>query len=196
MMSKSILSAAFSAALLGLALLFSSAAPAQQSVSLSSVANIYGIGTLGVAVTVPNLDGSGSGAYATNLLGTSLSFGGASLNFLAPGAKSAVIKAVVPLPAGKFTALKLLGGGTGTNQLNQPFVVTYTDGTTKTFTQNLSNYGGTPQNYPNETVVVTMPYKISTTGVQHNGSYHVLGYSFALDSTKTVKSFTLPNTSN
>jgi len=128
-------------------------------------------------------------------LGTSLSFGGASFNFLAPGAKSAVIKAVVPLPAGKFTALKFLGGGSGPNQLNQPFIVTYTDGTTKTFTQNLSNYGGTPQNYPNETVVSTMPYKISAAGVQHNGSYHVLGYSFALDSTKTVKSFTLPNTS-
>jgi len=84
-------------------------------------------------VTVPNLDGSGSGAYATNLLGTSLSFGGASFSFAAPGPKSAVIKAVVPLPAGKFTALKILGGGSGTNQLNQPFIVTYTDGTTHTF---------------------------------------------------------------
>src|ERR1700720_1487084 len=98
MMRKRILPAAFSAGLLGLALLFSSAASAQQSVDLSSAANIYGIGTLGVAVTVPNLDGSGSGAYAANLLGTSLSFGGASFNFLPPGPKSAVIKAVVPLP--------------------------------------------------------------------------------------------------
>src|SRR5207247_5414845 len=89
-------------------------------VSLSSVDNIYGIGTLGVAVTVPNLDGSGSGAYATNLLGTSLSFGGASFSFRSEERRVGVDRTVVPLPSGKIKALKILVGRCGSNRLHQP----------------------------------------------------------------------------
>jgi len=38
-----------------------------------------------------------------------------------------------------------------------------------------------------------MPYRISSTGAADNAPFDLYGYSFALNSAKTVKSITLPN---
>src|SRR4029077_14122150 len=73
------------------------------------------------------------------------------------------------------------------------FIVTYTDSTSQTFTQSMSNFGaGPPQGYAGETTVLTMPDKILN-GVLHAGSYKVYGYTFALDSSRTVTSLTMPD---
>jgi hypothetical protein len=70
-------------------------------------------------------------------------------------------------------------------------VVTYTDGTTTNITQSLSDWY-TPQNYPGESIVSSMAYRITASGAADDRTFHLYGYSFALNSAKTVKSITLP----
>jgi hypothetical protein len=52
----------------------------------------------------------------------------------------AVSNTTIPLPAGNYATLKLLGSAVNGKQANQSFVVTYTDGTTTTITQSLSDW--------------------------------------------------------
>jgi hypothetical protein len=70
--------------------------------------------------------------------------------------------------------------------------VTYTDGTTTTITQSLSDWF-TPQGYTGESVVSAMPYRLISTGAQDTRTFNLYGYSFAINSAKTVKSLTLPH---
>lgn len=71
-------------------------------------------------------------------------------------------------------------------------MVSYTDGATATLTQSLSDCW-TPQNYAGESKAVTMAYGLTPTGAQRAATYYLYGYTFALNSAKTVKSVTLPN---
>ena len=98
----------------------------------------------------------------------------------------------IALPSGQFSTLTFLGTSVGGNQPNQRFTVTYTDGTTRTYTQSMSHWT-TPQNYSGETVVATVPYFDLSTGAVQKQSIAVYGYSLKLNSTKTVRSITLPN---
>jgi hypothetical protein len=41
-----------------------------------------------------------------------------------------------------------------------------------------------------------MAYRVSATGATENGPFYLYGYSFALNSAKTVASMTLPNNRN
>jgi hypothetical protein len=90
----------------------------------------------------------------------------------------------------------LLATGVNNNQPNQIFVVTYTDGTTTSFMQSLSDWFS-PQSYAGESKVLSMAYRLAPNGAAStNGPFYLYGYSFALNSAKTVKSLTLPNTRN
>jgi hypothetical protein len=108
----------------------------------------------------------------------------------------AVSNTTIPLPARNYATLKLLGSGVNGKQANQGFVVTYTDGTTTKITQSLSDWWGPPQNYSGESQVLQMPYLITPTGAKLNHVVYVYGYTFSIDSAKTVKSITLPNNRN
>jgi hypothetical protein len=112
------------------------------------------------------------------------------------GIPDAVSSTTIPLPAGNYATLNLFGGAAHGSQTNQNFVVTYTDGTTTTITQSLSDWWGPPRNYPGESQVLTMPYLVTPTGATLNEVVYVYGYSLAIDSAKTVKSLTLPNNRN
>src|SRR5271167_336241 len=112
------------------------------------------------------------------------------------GTPDAVSSTTIPLPAGNYATLNLLGAAAHGSQTNQSFVVTYTDGTTSTITQSLSDWWGPPQNYAGESVVVTMPYLVTPTGATMNEVVYVYGYTFAINSAKTVQSITLPNNRN
>jgi len=160
------------------------------SVSLSASATLVGIGTIGTAVSSGGLDGNGY-AYATNLLGKSLNWSGATFTFGAAGVKDAVANATLTLPAGKYSSVKLLGTGVDGNQANQTIVVTYTDGTTTSGTQGFSDWY-TPQHYAGESTASTMAYRVGPTGAQNNGPLYLYGYSLAINNSKTVKSITLP----
>src|ERR1022692_4621193 len=190
-------------------------------VNLAAVDNVAGIVTNGTAANV-GWDNSGY-AYSASLLGTSITSGGFTYTLGAPGSTAApvaqtlqisgtpattavatvsdgmadaVSNTTIPLPAGNYATLNLLGAAAYGAQMNQKFVVTYTDGTTTTITQSLSDWWGPPQNYAGESQVLKMPYLVTPTGATMNHVVYVYGYSFAINSAKTVKSLTLPNNPN
>ena len=167
--------------------------PASDQVNLTSAYNRLGIAADGTTFT-GGLD-SGGDAYSANLLGSTLTFGGALFLFGPANALDTVSSTTVVLPASEFSTLALLGAAVNGNQASQTFTVTYTDGTKTSFTQSLSDWH-TPQSYSGETEVKTMAYRNISNGTEQIRTFYVCGYSFALNKTKTVKSVTLPNNSN
>ncbi|MFZ0957335.1 MAG: hypothetical protein WAN60_13395, partial [Candidatus Sulfotelmatobacter sp.] len=51
-----------------------------------------------------------------------------------------------------------------------------------------------PSSYAGESEAVVTPYRIVGDGSKDFGTFHVYGYSFDLDKSKLVHSFTLPDT--
>ena len=151
-----------------------------------------GLAGPGTAV-IGGLGGSGY-AFDAALLGTSITWSGATFTFGTPGVNDAVSSATISLPAGNYSQLAMLATGVYNNQPNQQFIVTYTDGTTSTFTQSISNWD-VPQNYSGESQVLKMAYAVNSSGVASTlyGPFYLYGYTFALDSTRTVQSIKLPN---
>jgi hypothetical protein len=76
--------------------------------------------------------------------------------------------------------------------VSQTFIVTYTDGSSTSFTQNLSDWH-TPQGYPGESQALTMAYRLTPSGASDDRTFYLYGYTFALNSAKTVQSIALPN---
>ena len=162
------------------------------SVSLSGAFNRTGIYADGSTFT-GGLDGGGA-ALSANLLGTSQTWLGTTFA-IGPAGSSDVTSAAgqtIALPAGQNVALDLLATGVDGNQPNLTFTVNYSDGTTAVFTQSVSDWF-TPQNYPGESKAVTMAYRDLSNGTPDNRTFFLYGYSFALNSAKTVRSLTLPN---
>ena len=89
----------------------------------------------------------------------------------------------------------MLATGVNSNQRSQVFTVNYSDGTSTSFTQSLSDWY-TPQSYPGESQALTMPYRIAPSGALQNLTFYLYGYSFALNSAKTPVSLTLPKNRN
>jgi hypothetical protein len=160
-------------------------------VSLAAAYNVYGIANNGSAVTNGGLDTLGF-AYSENLLGSTVTWNGVTFDLGAVGAASGVSGSTIALPSGSYSTLNLLATGVRGDQTNQAFVVTYMDGTTTTITQSLSDWY-TPQTYAGESKAVTMAYRVTLSGAEQTGPFYLYGYSFAINSAKTVKSITLPN---
>ncbi|WP_439625010.1 carbohydrate-binding protein [Gemmata sp.] len=170
-------------------------APAAASVDLTAAFNRVGIVTDGTRFS-GGLDGVGY-ALSANLLGQTVAWGGAAFA-LGAADRNNVVSATgqtVALPGGTFSALRVLATGVMGNQSNQAFVVRYTDGTSRTFTQSVSDWYR-PQNYAGESRAVSMPYRNTAAGGKDQRAFYVYGYSFALDAGKTVQSVTLPRNSN
>ena len=171
------------------------ASAASGPVNLAAAYNVMGLVTDGaVFLSGSGLDGGGR-AYSANLLGKVQTAAGASFNFGAPNAPGAVSSATIPLTAGEFSTLKMLAAGVNGNQVSQRFTVTYTDGTTSTFTQSLSDWC-TPQGYSGESNAILMAYRDNSDGTRDTRPMTLYGYTFNLSNTKTVKSITLPNNRN
>lgn len=164
------------------------------SANLSAVDNVVAIAKKGTAPIGGGLDGNGD-AYSANVLGTSITWQGSTFTPGATGKFDAVSGATIALPAGNYTALNLIGTAVNGNQPNQNFVVTYSDGSTTTFTQSLSDWG-TPQEYAGEAQVKKMSYRVTPSGASLIGATYLYGYSFIIDSSKTVTSITLPANRN
>ncbi len=162
------------------------------NVSLSAADNVVALAANGTAVTGGGLDGGGN-AFSTALLGSSITWAGSTFIFGAAGVADAVSSATIALPAGSYSTLNLLATAVDGNQQNQPFLVTYTDGTTTSFAQSLSDWHS-PQNFPGETVVLGMAYRVTQSGaLDTNGPFDLYGYSIPINAAKTPMSLTLPN---
>jgi F5/8 type C domain len=171
--------------------------PGGTIVNLSSAFNLSsGIVNDGTTFSGGGLDGGGR-SYSANLLGSSRTFGGTTFSLGPANAADVVTSgANVSLPSGQFSGLKMLAAGVNGNQASQTFTVTYTDNTTQTFTQSLSDWAH-PQNFAGESTAVNMAYRDISNGTTDNHTtFNVYAYSFALNTAKTVKSVTLPNNRN
>jgi hypothetical protein len=171
-----------------------STASTATQVDLSSSFNLAGVVNDGTPFSSNGgLDGGGN-AYSANLLGSSLSAGGYSFALGTPGA-SDVVQATgqtITVPAGSYSTLAFLGTAVNGNQANQTFTVNYSDGTSDTFTQSLSDWH-TPQGYGGESTAAAITYRDVYDGTQHTGAYSLYLYSFSLNRSKTVTSVTLPH---
>lgn len=163
-------------------------------VNLSPYYNVSGSAVDFLPFTGGGLDGGGR-SYSGVLLGASQNVGGTVFSLGPMAAPDAVSGQTLTLPAGNYTTLLLLATGVNGNQSGQTFTVTYTDGTTTSFTQSLSDWC-TSQNYAGESQAVTMNYRDNSTGTVDVRTLFLYGYSFNLNSAKTVSSIALPQNRN
>jgi hypothetical protein len=163
-------------------------------VNLAPFYNVPGIVADSSTFATGGLDGGGR-AYSAALLGPLQIVNGTPFSFGPANALDAVSSATIPLPSGHYSTLSLLGSGVNGNQVAQTFVVTYTDGTTTTFTQSLSDWC-TPQNNPGESRAIAMNYRNNSTGTRDTRPLALYGYTFTLASGKTLSSITLPKNRN
>ncbi len=111
----------------------------------------------------------------------------------------------ITLPQSQYTDLLVLAmahASVGTQQ-QATFTVYYTDGTSQTFTQAISDfingyaapgYGPVPGTVgPGESIAAVMPYYNNATYGQISKSVYLYGYDFALNPSKTVESLSLSN---
>jgi len=163
-------------------------------VSLALAYNRNAFDTDGATFTSGGLDGYGF-AYSANLLGTTQTVNGIVFNIGPANVPNSVANATVTLPAGNFSALKVLATGVNGLQTSQTVTVNYTDGSSTPFVQSFSDWfvaGG----YSGETTAVTMAYRNVYNGTKDARTFLLYGYSFALNVAKTVESITLPANSN
>jgi subtilase family serine protease len=169
--------------------------------SLVNLAPAYNINAMvvdGLPFAGGGLDGGLNGsstAYSANLIGVQQTIGGALFYFGPANAPDAVSAKTVSLAPGQFSSISLMATGVNGSQVAQLFKVTYTDGTSSIFTQNLSDWF-TPQAYSGETKAMTMLYRDNGQGQRDNRTFYLYEYKFALNATKTVATITLPNNRN
>jgi subtilase family serine protease len=98
----------------------------------------------------------------------------------------------ITLPAGQYGAVNILATGVDGAQTAQTFTVEYSDGSTQTFTQSLSDWTN-PKGFPSETIAAVTPYRNSRSGQSDLMPVFLYGYPFLTDATKTVTAIRLPN---
>jgi hypothetical protein len=180
-------------------------------VDLGNYFNLYGFfdDQVYTIPTATSIDGAGD-VYSANQLsppGTSpmgLNVAGVQFEFGPPNALNAVNGTgsnPISLPSGTFTGLELLGASASISQGGTwPVAVTYTDGTTQTFTQSFDdwdslNHGNcTSSCYGGESVADVTPYcDMDSIYPLCSRLFYLYRYYSPLDSSKTVESLTLPN---
>jgi hypothetical protein len=108
---------------------------------------------------------------------------------------------VISAPQGTYDWLYLAGAGANGNQLSQPFTLTYTDGTTETWTQSFTDWSNNgnqayPTPLPGETVIKEMATRINQLGNLVFSTTYVYGYAYRLTKGKTLASIKLPSNNN
>ena len=170
------------------------------SASLATYYNRAGIYTDGTTFTNPpagGIDGGGY-TYSGTLLGGSQTWTNTIFNFGPLNATNVISGAnqTIPLPSGNYSRLQMLATAVNGNQASQSFVVTYSDASTTTFVQGVSDWFS-PQNYSGESKAIPMGYRNSSDGSSsENNALYLYGYNFALNPAKTVQSVRLPNNAN
>jgi len=158
--------------------------------------NQVGITTSGTTTTT-GLDGAGY-TYNSASLGSTLAGLGYAYALGTANQYNAVssIGQTIGLTRGYYSKLRFLAAAVNGHQANQTFVVTYTDGTTQTLTQSISDWCN-PQSYSGETTIKSgIQRNTASGGADTSASANMYAYSINLDPTKRVRSITLPNQSN
>jgi hypothetical protein len=180
---------------LAMTLTGSSTSAAIAPVDLSKAFNGVGIYSDGKSFT-GGLDGVGW-AYSGTLLGVTQTINGVPFQVGAANAQNVVSGSTgaITLPAGKYSAVQVLATAVNGALSSQPFKVTYSDGTSMTFNQSLSDWFK-PSGFSGEVAALTMPYRNAASGVKDNRTFLLYEYTFNLDNAKTVSSIVLPGNNN
>jgi alpha-mannosidase len=141
-----------------------------------------------------SLDGDGY-AFAEDTLGREL-IGDEVVFKLGPtNVPNAITSERVNLPAGQFASLRVLATAVEGNQRRQTFTVKYTDGTSSSFTQGLSDWAGSTA-IQGESLAVQTPYRLAGDGSVDGNPFSLWAYRFPLDPSKEVRSVSLPSNRN
>jgi hypothetical protein len=165
------------------------------SVPLSSYYNVTGIYSPRSRYTAATSFDNDGYSYQTTTLSGSVVWNGLTFAIGPNNAPDAVANTTVPLPAGNFTNLYMLGAMVNNIAASQTFIVTYTDNSTFTFTQNMSDWFNV-KGWPGESVVSCSEDRNYQDGTTQADAACLFGYQIPLDSTKTVQSVQLPGTRN
>jgi hypothetical protein len=161
-------------------------------VSLNGKYNVTGIYNPGSTFyRKAGFDKAGN-AYSASLLGTSLTVGDSSF-MIRPGNMTNAVRPkgqTVKLPSGNFSRLTLLGASINGSQ-SGTFTVKYSDGTTQTFTQTMSDWSASAA-APGETLAKSMDSYARYDGSTVQRTTNVYAYSFDLTPGKRVVSVILP----
>jgi hypothetical protein len=133
-------------------------------------------------------------SYSSNTLNSSIQWNGMTFAIGPAGQPDAVANTTIALPGGAYTQLFMLGAMVNNITTNPvTFTVTYSDKSTATFTQSISDWFNVA-GYPGESVVTCQEDRNFQDGTSEPYSVCIYGYQIPLDGTKTVESLTLPNT--
>lgn len=157
--------------------------------------NVYGIYTNGTTFGTGGFDGDGY-AYSYSQLGASQTWNGTTFSFGSANVPDCWSNTTITLPSGSYNTLEILAAAVNGNQTGQTFTLNYSDGTTSTFTQSLSDWYSGTLGYVNESVAVTMSYENAANGGERVHPTFVYGYSYGINPNKTVSSLTLPANRN
>ncbi len=164
-------------------------------VDLTTSFNVTGIRTDGSNFApAASLDGGGF-AFPEQPLGATEFWDGVSFHLGPANAPDGAAGGAVPLPTGRFDELKVLATGVEGIQESQVFVIHYADGTSESSTQSISDWDS-PSGFSGESVAVTAPYRLVADGTRDERPFHIYGYSFRLDPSRTLRSITLPENRN
>jgi len=164
---------------------------------LSSAFNTTGIYKDGTTFSATEGADGGGAAYAFTLLGASQTWKNVQFS-IGPAEAADLISShanVIPLHDDQASSLWLLAAAVDGSQTSQSFTVTFTDGTTQTLAQNLSDWYQ-PQEFPGEVRAIKMPYRLLGTGQKDPRTFYLYAYGFRLNPSKTVKSLTCPDNPN
>jgi len=166
-------------------------------VDLSSAYLWLGAASEGAQFDVRGGLGVGHFAYPAEQLGSSLIFDGVRFSFGPPDAPNAVpgVNQTLDVPAGKFSFVKMLAIAVNGRQRSQILKANYDDGSSAYFTQSFTDWGFTSA-FPGEARALTVDHRSRYDTTRDDRSFYLNGYSFALDSSKTVTSISLPGNSN
>ena len=162
------------------------------AVDLSSQFNAVGLAANGSDFSsYGGIDGYGD-ALSSTQLGTSLSWNDVSFTLGASGSNN-VVNAQgqsMTLAQHAVSQLDVLAVGNG-DQSSESFTVHYTDGTSTTFTQGVSNWLGSNDQSGLVTIATTSRVN-NAYGGYTSETANVYGFALAVNSSKTVSSITLP----
>lgn len=130
-------------------------------------------------------------SFDSELLGSSIIYDGTLMNLGAPNSPDAWSGIAVPL-SGRGNTLKMLALGLNGYQKSQAFIVNYTDGSSQSFSQDLSDWIK-PEKFKGENVIYSASRCVDKNGVEQIRRVNLYGYSFPLDSNKTVRNILLPS---
>jgi hypothetical protein len=161
-----------------------------------------GITTNGVPATNGGFDGAGNtyswtalsdSATGGSLTGSTLGQGGLAVDIGSPNQPNFTWAAGQTVEVtGSGNTLRLAGAAVKGAQTNQQFTLTFTDGSTATWTQSLSDWCD-PSGYLGESIISTQPYLNTASGGTEATTNYVYSYGYTLPEGKTLKSITLPN---